>query len=641
MNAGISEKQSGTESPLSRAIMAASRIVSPPPKRNAGEWADAERILPPESPEPGPWRTDRVPFWRDIYAAFSDDVHDTVIVACSAQMGKTEGMFNILGHRFDDGPYTPALYVGPTEKQVKSISKDRVDKMLRSTASLWDKTEKGQRYGVFEKFIAGVRLGFAWAGSATELSSHPAGLVMIDERDRMGSDVGDEGDPVSLARARTKNYPNRKIGIFSTPTLWNASPIWALLDDGTLNFWAWPCLGCYRYFVPTLSLLKWPKGCDPDEAINAARVACPHCDHRHDDKDKARQNALGRYIRHRKLDEKETAPFAVLEAYVEDPEPPERRTASFWISGLASPWAGIGEVAKVLIEAYRSGEQERIQAEVNTWGGEPFRISGDAPSWEEVAANRLEYRPLTVPRDVQRITLGADVQKYGIYYVVRGWGYQSESWLLDQDFLAGETEFDPVWQALRNVIQRPVGDKRIGRAFIDSGYRPGDMYRRPDHAVYTFCRSMPGTAFPTKGADSLDAPYKFRNIDYSSGGAVIRGGVRLFHINTDYFKRWIHARVRWPEGQPGGWHLHGETTEDYCRQIVAEELVIKASGRATWLRKSRDNHYLDCEVGATCAAYVENVHKLAPVQDDDERRAESNPSASPKKRDSRFSRREL
>ena len=224
MQHAVSDVQQVQSSKISQAITLVSEIIEPPPDRDAARWADDNRILPPESPEPGPWRTDRAPFWREVYAAFADDYHETIVVVCGSQMGKTEAQFNIFGHRFDDGPYVPAMYVGPTEKQVKSISRDRVDKMLRSTESLWKKTEKGQRYGVGEKWISGVRLGFAWAGSATELASHPAGLIMVDERDRMNNDVSGEGDPVTLCKARAKNFSNKKIGIMSTPTVEGISP---------------------------------------------------------------------------------------------------------------------------------------------------------------------------------------------------------------------------------------------------------------------------------------------------------------------------------------------------------------------------------------------------------------------------------
>lgn len=597
-------------------------------------------MLPPESPEPGPWRTDRAPFWRAIYEAFSDDQHDTIVVVCGAQMGKTEGLFNVIGHRLTDGPYVPVMYVGPTEKQVRSISRDRIDKMLRSTPVLWDRTEKGQRYATYEKFIAGVRLGFAWAGSATELSSHPVGLVLVDERDRMESDSGNEGDPVSLARARTKNYANRKIGVFSTPTLEGASPIWALWEEGTMQMWCWPCVGCGTFFAPHLALLNWNNELSPDEAATGARVACPKCGYLHESRDKARLNALGAFLRFRRLADGQRSERAVLGHYVQDAAPGRRTTASYWISGLASPWVSFAQVAKVLIDAYRSGEPERIQAEVNTWGGELFRIQGEAPAWEEVAGNRQEYGPRTALPGVQLITIGADVQRDGVFYVVRGWGQNMESWLLEHGYLAGETEHDAVWLALRQVCLGVVGNRRPARAFVDSGYRPGDLHRRPDHAVYTFSRGLANLVFPTKGQDSMETPYRFRAIDYTNGGTLIKGGVKLCHVDTDYCKRWIHARVRWPAEQPGGWHLHRETSDEYCRHIVSEELVLKASGRGKWVRRSRNNHYLDAEVNALAAALSLNAHKLGPSNDAAPEPKVDGASQAPRQPE-RFRRREL
>jgi len=94
---------------------------------------------------------------------------------------------------------------------------------------------------------------------------------------------------------------------------------------------------------------------------------------------------------------------------------------------------------------------------------------------------------------------------------------------------------------------------------------------------------------------------------------VIKGGVKLWHLNTDYYKSLLYSRIRWPQGEPGGFHLFEGADEDYCRQIVAEELVTKASGKRTWVRRSRDNHYLDCEVNAYAAAETLQVQTLKPL----------------------------
>jgi len=541
-----------------------------------------------------------------ILRAFSDARYRVVVGVMGAQMGKTEAIFNIIGHRFDDGPYMPALYIGPTEKQVRSVSGDRIYKMLKTTPALWDKLARGHKDKVTEKWIGGVRLGFGWAGSATELSTHPAGLVLIDERDRMDDDVGREGDPFILAGARTKTYPNAKVGVFSTPTIEGASAIWSLYEEGTLGKWSVPCPECEVYFVPRLELLKWAEKATPQIAHETAHLVCPECGSVIESERKNELNAAGRYQFHELNEAGEHIP-------TESERP--NRTASFWVSGIMSPWQSFGDVAELLVAAYRSGEPERIQAGVNTYAGELYKTRGDAPAWTEVSALRQPYQARSVPVGVQIITLGVDVQKLGLYYVVRGWGFNSESWLLDHGFVAGETEFDNVWILLSRMLDAGyLADGRtLDRVFIDSGYRPGDKLRRPEHQVYKFARQHPGLVYPTKGHDTLDRACKMSRVDMSIQGKVIKGGVKLWHLNTDYYKSLLYSRIRWPQGEPGGFHLFEGADEDYCRQIVAEELVTKASGKRTWVRRSRDNHYLDCEVNAYAAAETLQVQTLKPL----------------------------
>lgn len=181
-------------------------------------------------------------------------------------MSKTEAQINMLLKGLDDGPRLPSMYVGPTQNQVESMGRDRIEKVMREIPSLWDLTAKGQRLKVKEKWIAGTRLGLAWAGSPTELASHPVARVVVDEIDRMGRDVGGEGDPLTLVKARTKNYSDRKICVASTPTREGQSPIWELFELGTMQMWAWSCLHCTADFIPRLELLRWPEKATPAQA---------------------------------------------------------------------------------------------------------------------------------------------------------------------------------------------------------------------------------------------------------------------------------------------------------------------------------------------------------------------------------------
>ena len=45
--------------------------AAPEPSILVSQWADAYRLLPEHSAEPGPWRTDRVPYLKEIMDCLS------------------------------------------------------------------------------------------------------------------------------------------------------------------------------------------------------------------------------------------------------------------------------------------------------------------------------------------------------------------------------------------------------------------------------------------------------------------------------------------------------------------------------------------------------------------------------------------
>ena len=603
----------------------AATIIEPPPQVSAAAWADAHRIMPPDAPMPGPWRSSTVPYTVAICEAFEDPEVRRVIALMGSQMSKTETLLNLIGKGFDYGPLMPTLYVGPTQKQVTSMSNDRVRKMIESTPRLAERLARGHMDKTTEKWIAGVRLGFAWAGSATELSSHPAGRVLVDELDRMDTDVDGEGDPFELACARMDAYLNAKAGAFSTPTIEGASAIDALFREGTMRRWAWPCDHCAALFVPRLALLVFPSDASIEHIRQQAYVACPHCGGDHQDRRRRALNAGGAYLYHREDGDGELVPC----------EPRRMTTESFQVSGLASPFVGFGESAERLVKAYRSKRPERIQTVINTRFGELFKMRGDAPEWQELLELIQPAPRGELPVWARLVTMGTDVQKDGLFYVVRAWGFDpvlraERSHLLDHGFIAGDTEFDEVWLEWQRVLyleyeRADASDVafRAGQAGLhihlgltDSGYNPKrDRHRRPEHKVYEACRRTGWRSLPAKGYDTQDAPVKLSKIDRHPSGRTIIGGLKLWRVHTDHFKTWLHGVIRQSvaDDAPASlWALHSEVDEDYCRQIVSEELVIKPSGDRVWvLPNHRPNHYLDCEVLARAAAYIHRA-KLLP-----------------------------
>jgi phage terminase large subunit GpA-like protein len=549
-----------------------------------------------------------------IMRAAIDPKFKRVTLVCGAQMAKTEALFNVMGHRLEDDP-KPILYIGPTQKLVESYSEGRVMPMIKTCETLWERLAKGKKNKITEKFIGGVRLGFGWAGSATELAGHPAALVLVDERDRMTMVKG-EGDPVSLAEARTSTYPDGKVIVASTPTVGNvksefnaetgiehwgvgdeeelASPIWRLWQKGTRAEWAWPCPHCREYFVPRFKHLHWPEKSTPDEARTKTKLACPKCGALIDDLDKSSMNARGRFVC---PGQRITPSGEVLG------DAPKSTNASFWISGLCSPWRSFGSRAADFLGAVRVGNQDEVQVALNTGCGELYALGGDAPAWEAVRALAEGYESGSCPGGVQMITCAVDVQKDRLVYGIRGWGYNSESWLIEADEIHGETAHDAVWMELSELLTRDYDGKTIRRMFIDSGYKPGEKERNPDNQIYMFCYRHRGIAFPTKGHDTQDRPVKASKIDITYRGKLIKNGLDLWHVDSDYCKSWVHARIEWPHGEPGAWHLPVDVTDDYCQQVTAEARTVNPSGKIVWIRIRKSNHFLDVEALQVACAH--------------------------------------
>ena len=579
------------------------RLLTPPPKRTAADWADENRVLPAGSAISGPWSSNLVPYTRAICAAAVDPEVTYVVGVMASQTAKTETLLNIVGHRLTDGPFVPVLFVEPTEKLVRSMSNDRFRKMVESTPALAERLHRGQADKVTEKFFAGIRVGFAWAGSATELASHPCGLVVMDEIDRMDADVRGEGDPVLIASARTATFWNRKIILTSTPTVDGSSAIWRWFLRGTMQCWSWPCPQCGVLFTPRLRHLKWPDKATPAEAREAAVVVCPTCKTDIDDSHRLALNAAGEYVSH-ELDSRGDLVIAAA--------PARSSIASFFVPGLASPFVTFGESAEQIVQAYASRNQAEIQVVINTRFGEPFVTEGQRVEISEVQALVDIYAPETIPDGCRLITGGIDVQKDGLYFTIRGWGYLSESWSLLYGRVYGNTDLDQVWISLSRTVEMLIAGRPVRRWLIDAGYRPGDKWRVDQHLVKKFVIKHRGKVSASFGRASMPSePILRSEMQLDAGGQKLKTGIPQYVIDTDHFKQWLHARYRHPLEQQGAFHLHRDTSEAYLRHLVSEQMVIKPSGLRAWLpRTGFENHWFDCEVLARVAAVIENVDHL-------------------------------
>lgn len=85
--------------------------------------------------------------------------------------------------------------------------------------------------------------------------------------------------------------------------------------------------------------------------------------------------------------------------------------------------------------------------------------------------------------------------------------------------------------------------------------------------------------------------------------------IDLVTLSTDFFKSLVMSRIRTPADQPGAFHVHESVSEDYCKQLTSEARVV-AEGKPVWVKRSRNNHFLDCEALCAAIGFTLNVQRI-------------------------------
>jgi phage terminase large subunit GpA-like protein len=563
--------------------------IKPLPDLTVSEWADEFRVLSgKQEAEKGPWRTSRTPYLKEVMDCLSPQSPiKKVKVIKGTQLGFTQAGMNWQAYSIHINPGPLAVYM-PREKDASKHSKHKLTPMIETCDPLRKRVRPASSRDagntIFSKEFPGGLIDILNAGTSASFRHMSYRDLVLDEIDEWPHDVGGQGDPVGLAGNRQDAFSaDGKMYILSSPTIDGASSIQREFKDSDQRHYYVACPHC-RF----MQVLKWEniiyKRDEDYNLVGNAALRCTQCG---------------------VLIEEHHKPW-MLENAEWRAHNPGHEHAGFHLSSLYSPWLSWDDIVKEHLKAEKEKSMTARKKWVNTRLAEPWQEKGEAPEWKAVAKLRRPYSFKELPSGVRIISCSVDVQKNSLIYAIRGWGARATSWLLEHDELYGETDRNEVWNDLALFWDRQFGDLVINRMLIDSGYNA--------NMVYAFCRKFPGRALATKGHDTQDKPVKTSKIDITLSGRTLKKGMNLWHINTDYFKSWVHGRVQWDPDQPGAWLISEDTTDDYCKQIVSESLLILESGKRIW-KKHGPNHYLDCEVLNAAGAHILKAHALEDTGD--------------------------
>lgn len=555
---------------------AALDALLPPPQLTVSQWADGCRVLGNTSPEPGPWRTDRTPYLREIMDALSPSSDcERVVFMKSAQVGGTEVLLNACGYLMHHAP-APILLVQPTVEMAKRFSKQRLDDLIESTPVLRgrvkDPRSRDSGNTVLMKEFSGGVLILTGANSAVGLRSLPAKYVLADELDAWPADADGEGDPLHLAVKRTAAYgTQRKILAVSTPTIEGVSRIEALYRVSDQRRYFVPCPRCAHYQVLAWQNVVWDEG-----RPETARYRCESCAGLIENWQKTEMLARG-----------EWRPTAAGDG----------RTRGYHISALYAPvgWPSWAELARDFVEAKKT--RETLQVWINTTLGETWKDEAAVPLEADVLYQRREPFAAEVPAGVCLLTAGADVQADRIELEVVGWGAGEESWSIGYFVLHGDTGQPEVWSDLDRLLLRQWRHESglqltIAAACIDAGFET--------ETVLDFARPRRGRRiWAVKGQSGFGKPLWPRR---ASTGGKHRG--ELYLIGADTAKEKVYARLRVEHPGPGYCHFPLDRARDWFEQLVSERIIVERGERKFSKPAGVRNEALDARAYATAALHA-------------------------------------
>jgi phage terminase large subunit GpA-like protein len=196
-----------------------------------------------------------------------------------------------------------------------------------------------------KEFPGGI-LVLTGANSATGLRSMPARYVFLDEVDAYPASADEEGDPVTLAEARTTTFSHRrKVFMVSTPTIRGLSRIEREFEASDQRRYFVPCPHCGTMQWLQFDRLRWAKGKPETAAYHCEGCERPIAEHH-----KTEMLAKGEW----RATSKSTDPKAI----------------GFHLSALYSPlgWKSWAEIAREWLAA--QGSDEALRAARNTLLGE-------------------------------------------------------------------------------------------------------------------------------------------------------------------------------------------------------------------------------------------------------------------------------
>lgn len=566
-------------------IRAIAEAILPDSKQSISDWAQDNRILPPDSPEPGEWRNSRTPYLVGIMDALSpDSKYREVYLKKGHQLGGSALGENFIGHSITKAAGN-ILAVFATVEDAEKWELSRFEPMRLSTKALrkcvQDAGIKGADNTKRRKKFPGGFIQLIGANRPGGLKSSTMRYVLLEEMDEYAGDIGNQGSPEKLAGNRTSNF-GKKARIFgnSTPTIKGASPIDRNYERGDKQYYMVHCPDCRAPQFFKWSNMKWPKG-----QPHKVDYVCECCGVPNTESAWKTKGYINAYWH----------PTAVGQPGV----------ASFHLPSLYAPlgWRPWDELAGAFEAA--ANDPVELKVFVNNELAECWEDLSGQMKGAEIAKRREGYELRTIPVGCLALVMSVDVQGNRLEYQILGFGRGKRHWVIDYGVIDGDPAKDDVWTRLTALRERPIENSfgvsmRVQTCAIDSG-------GHHTHEVYVYARlHRHAGVFAVKGWSITGKPVIGRPSvqDVNHKGKKIKGGVQLWMVGSDTAKSMLFNYLASDEDAvPEDRFIHFPLglSDEYFEQLTAE---VYDSAKKTYRKLAgRRNEVIDLFAYGFAAAF--------------------------------------
>lgn len=609
------------------------------------EWARAN-IIVPDGPHKGtPFDPDVQPFSRLFFNEVDSGRWERIVATGPTQTGKSLICYVIcvLYHLFALGETVvagvPTLDMADDKWKEDLLPVIEASPTLRELLPTGGAGSRAGRVRTRVKFRNGATLRFMSGGGNDKtragFTARVLAVTEVDGLDQSGT-TSREADKLKQMEGRQRAFQATGTRTYLECTVTTEQGrIWQEYKGGTESRIVRPCPHCGAWVTPDRNcLIGWQDAEDELQARANAAWACPACGECWTEAERYAANRRA-VLAHRG---QEVAPDGAVIG-----NPPGTRTLGFRWTAIDNHFATAADVAADEWNATREKDEENAEKELRQFVHcipyEPPEVSLTPLRVETIAARVADTGRGIVPNDAQWTTLGIDLRKRELHYVLIAWDGAASGVIADYNVL-------PVHGDHLGAELGVLTALRDFRESIESGWKFGEQFRKPDQVwidaayltstVYQFVREsnedryrpMIGRGVGVYNSHKYIKPKertgKIRHIgeEYHIARQA-EARVNLCEVNSDYWKSWLHERISCQVEGAGALTLfhappreHIEFAEHLTSEKQVEEFDPAKGLQVRWVKVGRANHWLDSAYIACAAGHFCGVRLTGDVRDE-------------------------